>query len=65
MALAWKETENPKYLIMDMESMTIISTPYTDEEATREMMRLAFGQDKRVELYESTGFNSWRDKLNK
>lgn len=52
-----------KYIIVDLDSQQIVDFADTEDEGALKVMKLGFGKQAPVELYEATGFSSWKDGL--
>lgn len=63
MALPWQYTTDSKYLILDIDSNEILGFCDTDDKATRKAISESFGKNRNVEVFVSTGFNSWKNGL--
>lgn len=65
MTLPWQESDDSRYLILDLNSNEIIGFFETEEQATRKAIAESFGKHRNIEVFIATGFSSWKNKLNR
>lgn len=60
--LPWTPSE-VKYVVIDLNTREIIDFCDTDDQATRKAISESFGKNRNIEVFMSTGFNSWKSGL--
>ena len=65
MVLPWDQRNNEsyRYVIVDLNDDTVVGFAETEDEVIKISMRESLINKRDVEVYESTGFSSWKSNL--
>lgn len=65
MVLPWDQRNNEsyRYVIVDLNDDTVVGFAETEDEVIKISMRESLINKRNVEVYESTGFSSWKNNL--
>jgi hypothetical protein len=65
MVLPWdqRNSESYRYVIVDLNDDTVVGFAETEDEVIKISMRESLINKRDVEVYESTGFSSWKSNL--
>lgn len=67
MSLPWDQRtqESARYVIVDLAYETVLGFADTEDEVIKIAMKESIVNKREVEVYESTGFSTWKQNLRK